>query len=308
MNQGLRALLTGLIDYAGLFPPAKLPLADALRNHRDYQQHADAWMLGRFICPAARLGELDAHGALFAQGPPLVVSALGRGGATGQELLTSLQADLADIAACHQRHGDRIVIDALEVRVPVGPYRAAMFGQIAELTASAGLALFFEAPVGDLTALEDLFDHLGDTAFVRSAGYKMRTGGLEATAFPSADAIALAVVLCASRRVPFKATAGLHHPFPRHDAAIGARMHGFLNLFTAATLAHHHRIGPEAARDILLDDSPERFHFSDAGLRWGSFAASTAEIARARAEGALSFGSCSFDEPRDDLRALGWLS
>jgi hypothetical protein len=308
MTESLKALLSGLIDYAGLFPPAKLPLADALANHRRYQQGEDAWMLGRFVCPAARLAELAAHASLLSDGPPLVVSAPGRGGAGAEELLGNLQADLADIDACRSRHAGRVVIDALEVRIPTdGPLRSSLFEQVAELTASAGLSLFFEAPIDDVEALDGLFFHLRTTSFVRPAGYKMRTGGLEAAAFPSADQIALAVAQCAAERVPFKATAGLHHPFPRHDAGVGARMHGFVNLFTAGVLAYHRLIGPEAARDVLLDESPANFRFGDAGLRWGRFAADTHQIVQARAEGALSFGSCSFDEPRDDLRALGWM-
>ena len=46
MNASLRALLTGVVDYAGLFPPARLPLDEAIRNYARYRQGSDAWMLG----------------------------------------------------------------------------------------------------------------------------------------------------------------------------------------------------------------------------------------------------------------------
>ena len=67
MTEALRAFMTELIDYAGLFPPARLDLDPALRNYARYRNEADAWMLGRFIVPAARLQELAAyHDELFA--------------------------------------------------------------------------------------------------------------------------------------------------------------------------------------------------------------------------------------------------
>ena len=81
MNASLRALVAGIVDYAGLFPPAKLPLDQAMRHYARYRTEAEAWMLGRFVCPAVRLGELAPHvEELFTSGPPLSISALGRGG------------------------------------------------------------------------------------------------------------------------------------------------------------------------------------------------------------------------------------
>ena len=83
MLPSVRAFLSGLIDYAGLFPPAKLPLEQALRNYADYRSGPDAWMLGRFIVPAARLAEVSqVGGSLLGQGPPLAFAVLGRGGNT----------------------------------------------------------------------------------------------------------------------------------------------------------------------------------------------------------------------------------
>lgn len=304
MTAGLRALLAGLIDYAGLFPPAGLPLGEAVRNYRAYQRGDDAWMLGRFVCPAGRLGELPEVDA----GPPLVVSALGRGGSSAGEWLANLGVDLAEIDACRRRHGGRVVVDALEVRVPgEGPLRAGLFDEAAERTASAALAMFFEAPVADLGALEELLVLLRETAFVRPAGYKMRTGGLEAAAFPTSGQLALAVLACAEGRVPWKATAGLHHPLPRWDGGAGARMHGFVNLFTAGVLAWHRLIGPAEACEVLEEEAGASFVFTDGGLRWRGHGVSVAQIEQARRQGAVSFGSCSFEEPREDLRGLGWM-
>ena len=59
-SETLRVLMNGLIDYAGLFPPAALDMATALRNYGAYRAGEYAWMLGRFVLPAARKGEVDA--------------------------------------------------------------------------------------------------------------------------------------------------------------------------------------------------------------------------------------------------------
>src|SRR4051794_28088056 len=100
MTASLRALLSGILDYAGLFPPARLPLEQAIRNYARYRTEPEGWMLGRFICPAARLAELTPFvEELFREGLPLAVSALGRGGKTFEAFTLGLESDLNDIAA-----------------------------------------------------------------------------------------------------------------------------------------------------------------------------------------------------------------
>jgi hypothetical protein len=308
MTESLRALLTGLIDYAGLFPPAKLPLPEALTNHVRYRASADDWMLGRFICPAARLSEFVALEHLLQSGPALVVSALGRGGATADEFLAGLATDLADLTACRQRHGGRVVIDVMELRLPHFLYQCTAVDGAAVLTRSVPgpLSLFFETPSPDRETLSSLVRSMRVAFSGRPAGFKLRTGGLEPAAFPSCEEIAFALSASLAAGVPFKATAGLHHPFPRFDPTIGTRMHGFINLFTAGVLIHARGIGADRTCAILEDNEPTHFRFTDAGLEWQELTASPEEIVRARRT-VLSFGSCSFDEPRDDLRALGWL-
>jgi hypothetical protein len=308
MSESLRTLLTGLIDYAGLFPPAKLPLREALANHVHYRAGGYAWMLGRFICPATRLGELVELKELFHTGAPLVISALGRGGASANEFLTGLSADLADIAACRQEHTGWVVVDTLETRLPADiDVACATLEGTAKLVRSAGLTLYFETPAPYHETLRELLGVIHAAFFFTCpAGFKLRTGGLEPAAFPSSEQIAFALSACLAEGVPFKATAGLHHPLPSFDSTIGVRMHGFINLFTAGVLVHTRGIGADKVCAILDDDDPLHFSFSESGLEWQGLSASTEEIAQAR-QNVLSFGSCSFDEPRDDLRALGWL-
>ena len=58
-SDAFRAFMEGLIDYAGLFPPARLDLDVAMKDYLRYQEERSSWMLGRFIIPAARLAELE---------------------------------------------------------------------------------------------------------------------------------------------------------------------------------------------------------------------------------------------------------
>jgi hypothetical protein len=313
MSASLRALLSQLIDYAGLFPPAKLPLDEAVRNYAAYRAGPDAWMLGRFVCPAARLGELAPFAGLFAEGPPFAFSALGRGGSISADFLTGLQADLAEIASFEERHRGRVSVEVLEVRLPQELLRPEalerLLGELARAPGAARLSFFFEEPTGPgwKEALPKVLGRLRAARLGRPAGYKLRCGGLEASAFPPAEQVAFALVACRDAGVPFKATAGLHHPFRRFDAGVAATMHGFVNLFAAGVLANARGLNEAQARAMLEDSEPGHFAFTDGELTWRGLTASTEEVAKARREAVLSFGSCSFDEPRDDLRGLGWL-
>ena len=70
MTEALRTLLTGSIDYAGLFPPASLEMAEAARNYEAYRSGPHSWALGRFILPSARLNEVDPEWSYVVLGMP----------------------------------------------------------------------------------------------------------------------------------------------------------------------------------------------------------------------------------------------
>ena len=110
------------------------------------------------------------------------------------------------------------------------------------------------------------------------------------------------------RGVPFKATAGLHHPVRHWSEEVGASMFGFLNVFGGALLTAVHHFDSDALVRVLEDERAAHFRFDDGGFRWTDDWFVPAEaIAALRATFATSYGSCSFDEPREDLRALGLL-
>lgn len=138
---------------------------------------------------------------------------------------------------------------------------------------------------------------------------KIRTGGVTPGAIPSVESVASYIGACAERQLPFKATAGLHHPVRKvhrltyEPDAASAMMHGFINVFLAAAFAWH---GERQIDPIVAETDPAAFRFDDQA-HWRGLSLSSDEIAEARRSFAHSFGSCSFEEPIEDLQALGWL-
>jgi hypothetical protein len=309
MTAGLRTLLAGIVDYAGLFPPAGLPLETALRNYVRHGDEPDAWMLGRFVIPAARLEELAPLAGLFPPTSTLTFSALGRGGAARAEFLAGLAEDMRAIESFQERHGRGVRVDAFEVRLPADAFAPGadlprLLDEAArplEDACTACLPVYFEAPADDAARTAVALEGR------RNRGFKVRCGGLKAGDFPAAADVAGALTACIDSGVPFKATAGLHHALPRFDEGVQARTHGFVNLAVAGVLSCALGLDAEQVRVILEDDRPDGFGFDDGGVRWRDHRATVAEVAAARRDAVVSFGSCSFDEPREDLRKLGWL-
>jgi hypothetical protein len=134
----------------------------------------------------------------------------------------------------------------------------------------------------------------------------MRTGGVTADAFPEADDIARALVTAAVHRTPIKFTAGLHHPVRQYREEVQTKMHGFLNVLGAAILAGEHKWDADQTTEMLEDEEISSFQFTDQYFAWRGWKIDLERLGRRRTL-VTTFGSCSFDEPRDDLRALGLL-
>jgi hypothetical protein len=141
---------------------------------------------------------------------------------------------------------------------------------------------------------------------------KVRTGGTVADAFPATSNLVRFLAACVAEDVPFKATAGLHHPvrgeYPLTYAPGSARttMYGFLNVLLAAAFL---RAGETeaVAREVLEEQQPAAFTFDEAGVSWRGRRLSPVQLATSRDRAVRSFGSCSFREPIDDLTSLGLL-
>jgi hypothetical protein len=239
MSDSLTVLLEGLIDYAGLFPPAALSMQDAVRNYARYREGEYAWALGKFVVPQERVHEVP---------PEFPLSILGV---------------------------DEVKTTELDALKP---------GTFVE---TADLALIPELKKRNLRA-------------------KIRTGGLTEDAFPTPESVAAFLRACKTNGVAFKATAGLHHPLRcvkpltyERDAPT-ATMHGFLNVFLAAAFI-------DDAEEVLRDDRPQSLAFGDDAVWWRDRRVTTVELQDLRQNFAISFGSCSFEEPIADLKDLGWL-
>ncbi len=330
MRRSLRELLTGVIDYAGLFPPAQLPLDAAIRAYAADRVSPDAWMLSRFICPTQKLAELAAYDAsLFQTAPPFRISALGRGGDTAAAFLSGLEADLSAMRAFEQAAPGRARVDGFETRIPADLVRDECTGDLVrtldaarDLFSAAGFGhvpLACEAPLGGdrrrrNETLAGAISFHNSRRIIERRGtssdhvaLKLRCGGTSADAFPTVDEVGFVLASALQMGVPLKFTAGLHHPIRRFDENVGAYMHGFINVFAAGVLATAHDWDAPEVTAVLADDAPASFGFSDDGLSWREHAADIEQIREARARAVLGFGSCSFDEPREDLRLLGWM-
>ena len=257
-----RALLGRLIDHAALFPPASMDMPEAIEADRAARASEHAWMLDRFICPASRLHELPADA------PRLSV------------VLDGGEGDLEvvrDAVAAGRR------VELVEARIDPSwiPETQALVEE-----KLPGVRTFWELSPGRGLP--------GAVAAVREAGAgaKIRCGG---TTLPSVDEVAAFIATCRDAGVPFKATAGLHHPIRSGDR------HGFLNLLAAAVLAD----GDTEA--IVAEEDPDAFALDADGLAVHGHRADTATIEAARAELFTAYGSCSFTEPVEDLTALGVL-
>jgi len=292
-------LLRNLIDYAGLFPPAALAMANAVANYDSYSRSEYDWALGRFIVPVARLKEFaGAIGQLSRSGAGTrvhwQVSVL-----AGPDL----SRDLVSIREFQNRSEPihpqfSVVVSSVELK-------AASAVEIERQAASipSELEAYFEISPG--ANLPDCIAAVGNCE--RRA--KIRTGGETADKFPSGENVLEFIRLCAAAKVPFKATAGLHHPLrSRHrltyqpDSPSGM-MHGFLNVFVAAVFLHA-GLEPSLALEMLNEQSERAFQFGSDEVIWRGKRVSVNEVDNARRSFALSFGSCSFTEPIDDLRSL----
>lgn len=287
-----RLALTGLIDYAGLFPPASLDLDSAVAEYRTARGGADAWLVHRFICPADRL--IDLARAL--------VTTMRRGEAAWSLVVTATPDDVRLVADFSAEMGRAARVDVVEVKLPGG----ATVASLSELVAAFNRVVFLEVP-WQKSAAESLA-LLASTreASGRTIGAKLRCGGVTADAFPPVAVVAEFLRECARHRLPIKTTAGLHHPIRHTDPVTGFTHHGFLNLLAAAALAE----GGAGLDDIgaaLAETAPAAFHLDAGGLTWRAHRFGGDALTAMRRDLFVGYGSCSISEPVGDLSALGIL-
>lgn len=270
-----------LVDDAAVFPPGDLPLDEALRT---YAERRNAWyadLVASFVVTDTALPEVPAD-------IPLSVVVTGGAGAIGGALryAAKQQLDVAGLEIALRDLDDlpgnaRRVVAALDAARDDGTW-------------SDEAQAFIELPQSDTTS-----SWLAAADVVAEAGHrlKFRTGGLEADRFPTPHQLAAWIDAALDRETAFKCTAGLHHAIAHHDHRTGFAHHGFLNVLLATRQAFDGASVPEVA--TLLGD-----HYPNDLVALARQATASGDLVAAR-RWFLSFGSCSVQEPLEDLVGLG---
>lgn len=281
----IKALMAGAIDYAGLFAPALLPMPDAVRNYARYQTGPDAWALGSFVLPLDRLDEFESASA---------------GLGLERRVTLSVLLPSPDLDSRRLRAGLAFgYVASTEVRVT----EPEQVGEVAALSAP-GVTNYFEIPLdGNREDLLAAIAEQGERA-------KLRTGGTQHGSIPSPLEVSRFLFECIRTRVPFKATAGLHHAIRSvHSLTNEANapmevMHGFLNVLLAAALAFEGR-NADSVLGMMEETSANAFRFGDRAVEWRGIVIDIETLKHVREQFMISFGSCSFEEPLEELRSLG---
>ncbi|HMJ08850.1 MAG TPA: hypothetical protein VK468_07585 [Pyrinomonadaceae bacterium] len=292
----VRILLSEIIDYAGLFPPSQVSMQEAVLNFATYKNSNYGWMLGRLILPVSRLDEfLECAGDLIGRETetPWRLSVL-----AGEDIYDTIKL----INAFNSQHAASVVCDVLEVK-------ANTVSKIENTVKSLpdGLTAYFEIATGEN------FADLAASLALHGQRAKIRTGGVRREDFPPSSEIIRFVRTCQAANVPFKATAGLHHPLRcfrpltyASDAPQGT-MHGFLNMLMMTGFARE-SFRPSLLEQIMEEEFEEVFTVRENGIAWrNEHFLSNSHIERMRSNGLNSFGSCSFEEPIADLQGIGLL-
>ena len=281
----IETLLAGLFDYAGLYPPASLSLRSAANNYLEYRLSKHAGALGRFILNLDRLDEFRSVTA----------------DSSHHFALSVIAAENTDWAALAHGINSGLRFECLEIKCS----EPSAIKRIAQQLPRNMMA-YFEVPIhpSSRVALKTIQEN--------GARAKIRMGGVVPDAIPSVFDVAQMLKTLVDLRLPFKATAGLHHPLRSKQALTynlegpTGTMHGFVNLSCAAALLFFGG-DVEEARCLLDEEDPAAWEIRADSLRWRNQAWTADQIANIRRDFFLGIGSCSFEEPIHDLESLGWL-
>jgi hypothetical protein len=254
------------------------------------------WMLGRFVLPVARLEEF----IQIASG--LITPDRTKGCRLSVLAGENIAQTIRDVVSFNQKYGPEFCVDSLEVKA----------SSISKVDNTVGLLPSEITAYFEITQNENFVDLVAGLA-LKGQRAKIRTGGITPNEFPKSLDVIRFIRTCAAANVPFKATAGLHHPIRCYrpltyaaDAPKGT-MHGFLNLFLMSGFVRQD-FKVTRLEQVMEEEFDEVFHFEEGGVRWRDDGFLTlSEIDQLRKHGIQSFGSCSFDEPVADLQGLGLL-
>ena len=276
----------------------------AVKEFARWRRDPNAWILGRFIVPAERLDELEAAARPFlprgrAARQWSIAALVGEDHEAGRNAIDAFNRSRLKSTA--GRPPGRATVDAVELK-PTGAEEVARAARAFE-----GMEVFYELSYetdpGPLMAAVAAY---GGRA-------KLRAGGVTADAFPTPAEVIRFLRAAERTGVPFKATAGLHHPLRGEYALAKMRggpqgtMHGFVNIFLAAAWIAAEGMDEEEAVALLEERDAKAFSFSDDEVRWGERRLSGATLKAVRGRFALAFGSCSIAEPVRALKSMKML-
>ena len=290
--------LSGIIDYAGFFPPAKLDYIIAFENFLEYSQSGHSWMLSRFISPTSKLKDMKKYLKEKSIDRSISIVAILQPADDIDTYIKQLSPQLKEIDSLP----NNVNIPFFETKAP----KSGSSNQLdilipvlrEELSSVLYRRLFIESSTDECIRLDV-------NNFVDRVGIKVRCGGPSIDLVPSIGSLAEAIMYMAENKIPVKFTAGLHHPILHFDPKLGGMVHGFLNVFMASILAYGNRSNYSLIQSVLSDQDPSNFIFDKNSAYYKDIKIQMEDIQHIRQSYVHSFGTCSFDDPIMDLTSLG---
>ncbi len=274
-------MLEGFIDFAGLYPPANLEMQATVDKWASFLKSEDSWMLARLIIPVNRLDEFKE---------------------CAKNLLPTLEEEMWQLSMLLPPAGSDTFEKAVQTTIDFNIESCGAVANVVEFKATTTEEIDFALSI----LHDDLFpfielpieeDPRGLIACLSGsiAGAKVRTGGITPDLYPASNLLARFIHSCAFAGQAFKATAGMHYPCQHKNETVGVLEYGFLSVLQATAAASIHNATVEEVENILNASEPVFSAFTESQLE------------QVRAELFNSLGTCSFDDPREDLRKMGLL-
>ena len=292
-------------------------------------------MLGRFIIPISKLNDLEEFIPKLDNIGMLRLSVLGGQSTSDKEFLQQTKNEIEIINNYRKKYDGKVVIEVIETKLPSNSPSEKVMANVIDLLNSNNLEHyheFTELPYVGINYATNEDDGTWDTEItpmikvistLENTGIKLRCGGIVKEAFPSVEQVAAMIQNCSINQVPLKFTAGLHHPIRHHSKEYNTEMHGFINMFSASAFASTFPTPNNEQEKFrmfillahMIDCQNETdFDFQKDKMVWkvgddrdSRFEISRKAIEKSRQNTGISFGSCSFQEPMDDLKQLGWM-
>lgn len=315
-TNSIQKFIHGIIDYAGLFPPANLNLHDSLTNYVNYIKENKYSLLSSFVIPISQLNNVQTTlNNIGNEYENIAFSFVATRAGNLNDFIKILKSDLEQIEKFLISNG-KFSAKALELALPLDlaqlddqEIKNNIVNQAIELISNYNLPPFFEIPYStnweaDVEGLITILNkNNNEQHYNYRSSFKIRCGGVKPEMTPPTDYIISAIKSTAKNELSLKATAGLHHPFNHFNESLGGIMHGFVNVFSAIILNNKYDISKEKLKALIDDQNPENFKWDNESLYWNEFSADLGEIEYSK-NIISSYGSCSFDEPIDDLKQL----